>query len=522
MTLHVAACWKKKAMSFELRPYQRQAIDLAYQRLGEGLRPIICAPTGSGKTVIAGHVAKEAIDASKSVLWMTGREEILRQTFTTFNDICGKGNVGILMGKERPWWFYPKITVASWDTLKARWDKADTWHVPADVVLIDECHLALSEKMSETILPHYAGKTVIGLTATPARKSGRGLGSYFTRIIQVRTVQQLIDETFLAPCEYWAGSHADTSRVKIDKKTNDFQEHDLAAASMDGQLIGDVIDNWLRLARDRHTIVFAVNIAHAQALTERFQAAGINSEVIHSKLSPELRREVTDQFRAQKIQVLVNVGIATYGFDCPSISCVVLARQTQSIVLHHQMIGRGIRPKPEGGYCMVLDHADNVRRLGCIEDEIRWRLSEGTEAATNTTREGDVTRDKAAQSPPIKCDTCSHLFSRSRTCPKCGWEKPVASRDIETVQADLVKVRKAQSDLVLEQEDHRRWYLMALGWCESHGKKPGFAYHRYKEKFGEAPSDSWRGMDPVEPDIRVACYLRAGLIRYAKSKRRAA
>ena len=509
-------------MSFDLRPYQRQAIDLAYQRVSEGHRPIICAPTGSGKTVIAGHMANEAIESGKRVLWMTGREEILKQTFATFNDICGPGKVGILMRDEKPWWFYPPVTVASWDTLKARWGKSEVWQIPADVVLVDECHLSLSEKMSQTIMPHYQDKTVVGLTATPARRSGRGLGAYYTRIVQVRSVQQLINEGFLAPCEYWAGAHVDVARLRVDRATNDYQERDLAAASMEGKLIGDVIDNWLRIAKDRHTIVFAVDIAHAQALTERFQGAGISAEVIHSKMAHETRREITGQFRDQRIQVLVNVGIATYGFDCPTISCVVLARPTKSIVLHHQMIGRGIRPKPDGGYCMVLDHADNVRRLGCVEDEIRWRLDEGKDAATNTTREGDPTRNKPPQAPPTECGSCHHVFSLSRVCPKCGWEKPTASRDIETIEADLVKVRKAQNDLKLETQDKRAWYLMARGWCELHGKKPGMAYYRFKDKFGEDAPTSWNRMQTMPPDVRVASYMRAGLIRFAKRKREAA
>jgi DNA repair protein RadD len=506
-------------MSFELRSYQRQAIDLAYQRIAENHRPIICAATGSGKTVIAGHMAKEAMDAGKPVLWVTGREEILRQTFKTFNEICGAGTVGILMRNEKPWWFYPKITVASWDTLKARWNKNDLYKVPAKLFLVDECHLSLSEKMSQTIMPHYQAETVIGLTATPARRSGRGLGSYFTRIIQVRSVQQLMDEQFLSHCEYWAGSHVDTERLKIDRMTNDYRERELAKAALEGKLIGDVIDNWLRLAKDRHTIVFAVDIAHAQALAERFQGIGIAAAVVHSKMMHSTRAQITDQFRSQAIQVLVNVGIAMYGFDCPSISCVVLARPTKSIVLHHQMIGRGIRPKEDGGYCMILDHADNVRRLGCIEDEIRWRLGEGKEAAVNTTREGDPSRNKSPHAPPIECGQCHHVFSSSRVCPKCGWEKPQASRDIETVQADLVKVRKSQSDFKLEAQDKRTWFLMARGWCENHGKKPGMAYYRFIDKFSEKPPKAWNRMQPIAPDMRVSGYMQAGLIRFAKSRR---
>lgn len=503
---------------FELRPYQSEAIATTYQRVEQEHRPIICAPCGSGKTVIAGQLAKDALEAGKRVIWMTGREEIIRQAYRTFSDMCGVKNVGVLcagLAGEAPWWFYPPVTIASWDTLKARWHKSDSWRIPAEVVLIDEAHLSLSEKMRRTVLPYYESKTVVGFTATPARKSGKGLGSFYSRIIQVRSVQQIIDDGFLAPCEYWAGSHADTSAIAHDYKTGDFKAKELAAAHRDGVLIGDVVDNWLRLSKERHTIVFAVDIAHAQSLTERFQAASITAEVIHSKMPHGTREAVSEQFRAGQIQVLVNVGIATYGYDVPEVNCVVVARPTKSIVLWHQMVGRGMRPK-DGDHCMVLDHGDNVRRLGCIEDEIRWRLDEGKEAAANTTRDGDPTRKKPPEAPPTECGQCHYVFSRSRICPKCGWEKPVAARDVETIDADLVRVRKARAELELEKQDRRTWYLMVRGWCLENGKKPGMAFYKFKEKFKEEPPPQWNGMQAIPPNARVNAEMHKAIQNYAR------
>lgn len=500
---------------FELRDYQAEAITMTRARLAEGHRPIICAPTGSGKTVIAGHLAREANEQSQRVLFMSGRQEILRQTFDTFQSICGGDKVGFLMGNFPGWWFYPPITVASWDTLKSRWDKDDGWKIPAELVLVDECHLALSDRMSKTIMPHYAPQTVIGFTATPARRSGKGLGDYFTRIIQVKTVQQLIDGEFLAPCEYWAGSHADVSKVKT--VNGDYDNKGLSRAANDNALIGDVIDNWLRIARDRHTIVFAVDIAHATALTARFQTAGVLAEAIHSKTEPQTRTRLTEQFKSRQFQVLVNVGIATYGYDVPSVNCIVLARPTKSIVLHLQMIGRGMRPKPDGDYCMVLDHADNVRRLGCAEDLIRWRLDSGKPAAANVSR--DAREKKGALVTQTTCEQCNHIFSRSRVCPKCGWEKPFASREVETIEADLVKIAKAKKDLKLEGLDRCAWFRMIRGWVIEYKHKEGAAYYAYRDKFGEEPDRNWWSLSPLEPDDRVHAYMMHRMILFAKSKR---
>lgn len=502
-------------MKYSLRSYQADAIAKTYERLEQGHRPIVCAPTGSGKTIIAGHLAHDAIKDGKRVLFMSGRREILRQTYDVFTDICGVSKVGFLMAGEGPFWFYPSVTVASWDTLKSRW-KHDIWRPLADLVLIDECHLALSEKMTKTILPYYEDRTAVGFTATPARQTGKGLGSYFSRIVQVRTVQQIIDEGYLAPCEYWGGKQIDVSRVRTVR--GDFENKGLSEAAADAVLIGDVIDNWLRLAKDKHTIVFAVDIAHATALADRFQKVGIAAEVVHSKMTQVTRSKLTEQFRNQEFQVLVNVGIATYGYDVPSVTCVVLARPTKSIVLHLQMIGRGMRPKPDGGFTMVLDHADNVRRLGCAEDEIRWRLDEGRQASTNTTREGDATREKEGEAPPTECEQCHYLFSRQRICPKCGWEKPAYARDIEAADADLVKLSRHKKELELESLDRKRWYRMALGWCEIHGKKPGTAFYAYQAKFAEKPPWAWRHAHPLMPDQRVAAYMQSRMIRYAKRR----
>ncbi len=501
-------------MTYELRPYQEDAIAKTYERLEQGHRPIVCAPSGSGKTVIAAHLARDAMKQGKRVLFLSCRREILRRTYETFIEICGEHNVGFLMAGEKPWWFYPPVTIGSQDTLKARWDKSDVWRVPSDVNLLDECHLALSRKMSETILPYYRDKTVIGFTATPARASGKGLGSFFTKIIQVQSVQQIIDDGFLAPCEYWAGSHADVSRLRTVR--GDFENKGLSTAAKDTALIGDVIDNWLRLAKDRHTIVFATDISHAQALTERFQSVGVAAEVVHSKMNQLTRSLLTQQFKEQKFQVLVNVGICTYGYDVPSVTCVILARPTKSIVLHLQMIGRGMRPKEDGGFCRILDHSDNVRRLGAAEDQRRWRLDEGREASINWTREKAQKPDEARHT---ECAECRHLFSNSRICPKCGWEKPTASRDIEALDADLVKIRRSQSRQVVDTLERRSWYRMMKWWVASKGHKPGAAFFAYRDKFHEEPPSDWSSLSPMEPTQRVSGYMLHRQIRFARSRR---
>jgi len=374
--------------------------------------------------------------------------------------------------------------------------------------------------MCQTIIPHYTDAMNIGLTATPARQSGRGLGSHFTRIIQVQSVQQIIDSGYLAGCEYWAGSHADVSGVRT--VNGDFENKGLSSIMNDSVLIGDVVDNWLRLANDRHTIVFATDIAHAEALTKRFQSVGVDAEVIHSKTALSTRSKLTEDFRKQRFQMLINVGIATYGYDVPSVNCVVLARPTKSIVLHLQMIGRGMRPKPDCGFCMVLDHADNVRRLGAAEDEIRWTLDERKCAATNFKRHLDQQNDTKEAELTV-CEQCSYIFGSSRICPQCGWEKPLMARDIESVDADLVKIRHARGEVTeTDWPDRLTVFRMLKGHALTKGYKAGWAAYQYKNKFQIWPARAWNDYGSLEPSKRVKNWILSRQIAYARKQKSAA
>ncbi|KKK98776.1 hypothetical protein LCGC14_2639360, partial [marine sediment metagenome] len=314
---------------FEDRQYQTDAIDYIINE-PDDRRPILCAPTGSGKTVVVAKIAKHYLDQGKTFGFLTPREEILWQNHGVTQEICGQSNVSVFKSGE-PWRSWLPIHIISWPTLRARAGKEHLLWPDVDVLAIDEAHLSLSHMMVEKVLPHYLQtKTkIFGVTATPARKSGKGLGDFFTHIKNVTSVRQLIKDGYLAPCEYWGGKMADLTAVQVVR--GDYNEKQLAAAS--APLVGDVIDNWGRLASERHTIVFAVNVAHCEALTERFRTAGVSVASLHIHKTPERRRQINEEFKRGDIQVLVNVTIASYGYDAPSVDCIVLARPTKSVVL---------------------------------------------------------------------------------------------------------------------------------------------------------------------------------------------
>ena len=511
-----------------LRDYQERTVDRAFKVPDQ---PIFCAATGSGKTVMQAFVARRALEQGYASAILTPRQEIFTQTHEALDDICGLSNVATLSARSKSWNSFKPIHVVSWPTLISRMKKSETWMPKVDFVQVDECHLSLAPKMLEILKYYNPRAKVIGWTATPARATGLGLGDFYSEIVPVTTVPKLIADGYLNPNEYWAGSFADVSG--IGTMNGDYNNKQLALASM--PLVGDIVENWLRLASDRHTIVFAVNIGHAEALTDRFLEAGVVAAAIHNKLDDVLRDEIVRKFKAGIIQVLVNVTIASYGFDSATVDCTVLARRTKSIVLHLQMLGRGMRPGMDTAglidkyewtspswwksgqkrVTMVLDHADNVRQLGEAEDLYRWVLTKGKKACTNVTKE----KAKGAESELNTCESCGYEFKGRRDCPKCGWEIPFTRADVATIDADLVRISEERNLPVGEGFPNREMFFRMLkGFATEKKYKVGFIAVKYKSKTGDYPPNNWENMAGIPPSPQVLAWLKKEQQNYARRK----
>ena len=506
-------------MEIEERQYQADDVNYAMGH-GKDDRVIHCSPTGSGKTVIQALICKRELDRGDGTAILTPRNEIFNQTFKTVAELCGYGNVSRLRAKREgeSWNSSNPVHIVSWPTLIARAKRSEFWFPKVSRVLVDECHLSIAPKILE-ILEHYAPKARIdGYTATPARMTGRGLGAFFTEIKHVTSVRQLINEGWLAPVEYYGGELPDLAGIKIRK--GDYETKKLSDVCI--ELVGDAVDNWLRLASDRHTIVFTVDIAHCEALAERYQQAGVKAAALHTGMDDTERDNVVAAFKAQRIQVLVNVSIASYGFDAPSVNCIQIARPTKSIVLHLQMIGRGMRPKGEEAKyqeCMVLDHAGNVRALGMADDLFRWTLDMGKAAATNWTRHENS--GEAEESKQHTCEECKHIFAGSRVCPKCGWKVPFSKRDVFAAEADLVPIGKNNGKKLPEGwPSHEVFYQMLMFHCKEKGWSIGWAYHKFMEKAECKPPYHWQNLTPVPPSPRIKNWIHSRNIAYAKARKK--
>lgn len=452
-----------------LRPYQISAIDRARQAVLSGHRRIVLvAPTGAGKTQVAVGIARGAIERGNRVLFMAHREELVSQASSRLDSV-GIDH-GVIMANHKR--IKPKcaVQVGSVQTLVRR-------TLPdAEVVILDECHHGAATSFRKILL-QYPESFHIGLTATPYRLDGQGLGFFYTDLIEVTTITELINEKLLVQPREFAPSKPDMSKVHVT--AGDFNEREAAAVMMDPVLIGDIVSWWKKLAEGRTTVCFATSIAHSKAIVESFREADVPAGHIDGEMPKQERRQVLEDLRQGRITLLSNCNIVTEGWDLPECSAVILARPTLSKSLYKQMIGRGLRGGVDGkADCIVLDHADNCRRHGLVTDPEAYTL------------DGIEKRDKKAEAGVKTCKRCYAIVPSDLTeCPECGYEFEVTARAPIPKQkdGDLIELRNVPRPPV----DDRAVKFLArcVASANLRGWKTGAAFHRFREQYGRWPTD---------------------------------
>ena len=365
----------------QLRDYQRVLRNEAESGLqASNARLMLQLPTGGGKTVIAGDILARRLkaDADASAVWLTHRVELAEQT-------CGMLRNAGVSAESRPNWTSgddaPRIdngvAILMAQTVGRR-EPTWTGYGEQDLLVVDEAHHATAESWQKAI--QWWPGPALGMTATPWRLSVKeGFDHLFDGLLTGPQVRELQGENYLCQARALAPDEADTILGgKIDD-TGDYNVSGINQANKfrPGVLTTGVLRFWQKHAEGRQTVVYAVSVGHANNLAREFTKAGVSTGVIHTRTPKGERGKAVESFRDGSLTVLINVAIATEGFDLPDASCVVLARPTLSLALYLQMVGRGLRPKPESNRfrdCLILDLAGNAVRHGLPEDEREWFL----------------------------------------------------------------------------------------------------------------------------------------------------
>lgn len=500
----------------KLRDYQLEVIDGLRREIGRGAKRILLqAPTGAGKTVIAAEIIEKAADKGKRVLFLAHRRELVKQCESKLFSF-GVDH-GIIMAGEFLQMEY-EVQVASIDTLRARALNSDKMPLPrADVIFIDEAHRSLAESYLR-VLNAYPKAIVIGMTATPIRTDGRGLGDVYESIVRCPSVAELTAQGYLVPVQYYAPTIPDLTGVR--KTAGDYNAADLERAMDKRELVGDIVSHWMALGENRPTIVFASGVQHSIHLRDEFEKAGISAAHIDGDTSREARDEVINGLKAGRFKVVTNCMVLTEGFDEPSLSCCVLARPTKSLGLFLQMGGRVLRPDIGKTDTILIDHSGNLYEHGLIEDDHAWPLTSSKALPKN-----HVAKVKERMSKTITCKACGHLYEGQIVCPKCGHKPAREGRYVETRHGHLTRLDKSSRkavEKVFTDQEKLNWYGMFIQYGRERGYKNGWSAHAFNKKFGHFPTqDIHDRAFAVPPSDECKAYIKHLSIRYAKGSSRA-
>ena len=502
-------------MSFILRDYQESAINQIRDKLKAGFkRPLMVLPTGGGKSAIFGKIIQSVIENGKKVLWTVHRRGLVRQMQGVlrehFDVEAGIIMAGVESELDKPVQLGTIQTYTRRQGLDA--PEYNPFNVNADVVMIDEAHRSISPSYQD-VISAYKDKIIIGCTATACRADGRGLGEVYDCLIDVANIKTLTDQGYLAPIRYFVPQHIDLDGVKMSM--GDYQVKSLDEKTNTSKLIGDIVENWLRVAENRKTLVFGVNVKHSIAICEAFQRAGVKAEHLDARSSDEEREEVFKSMARGEITVLTNVALYQEGLDVPSVSCIVMARPTKSMGLLRQCIGRGLRPEKDKENCVLLDHGNVIEEHGLLEEDIIWSLDGTKKAWSKPIRK--------TESKLVRCRACGYVFSGGKVCPECHTECQSFGKQIETIDAELEELKdKKKTNKNMAWADKRIFYGVLLCYAEKKGYKNGWAAHTYKDHFGVWPNDK-RVKDtiPIHPEGKFKNLLKYILIKKAKVYKKA-
>ncbi len=449
------------------RPYQLAGVEQIRNEIRAGSKRVLFVlATGGGKTVVASHIVASAVARGKRVLFVAHRRELINQAYAKLvaNGLA-ENDVGVIMSGDKRRRPGAPVQVASIDTLRTKAKPI------ADLVIIDEAHRSLAKSYRD-LVEQYPAAVVLGLTATPYRADGKGLGEMYSALVVIATPRVLIAEGFLVEPRVYTVPSAklpDLSSVKVSG--GDYDETELAAAVDRVGLVGDIVEHWQRHAGGVRTVAFAVSVQHSQHIAEQFRAAGIAAEHLDGATTTADRDAILARLQSGETLVVSNCGVLCEGWDQPSVKCCILARPTKSTGLYLQQAGRILRPWQDTP-ATILDHAGCAIEHGLPQDDREYTL----DAAKK--------RKKGAENE-APCRTCPACFMvlpvTAKVCPGCGFEFIAEARVLDEIDGQLVEVRPATIEEKREEWD--RLCALAL----QRGYQRGWIFHRYKEKFGTKP-----------------------------------
>ena len=416
-------------LSDRLRDYQVAMLAEVARLMRLGYRRVLLQlPTGGGKTVCAESAISSALQQDQFAQFLVHRRELIKQTSATF---ASAGLPHSFVASGFPFDPTASLLLAGVQTLIRRTGLT----LPPNLIIVDECHHSVSTTYAQ-ILEAYPDAWVLGLTATPERLDGRGLREQYDVMVEGPSVAWLIENGHLSPYRFFAPPGAqDLQGQAIDAG---YREDAVAELVDQPQLVGDIVEHYLRLAPDEQGLAFAANRAHSRKIVDAFKAHGIPAMHIDGDSSDAERDWFDAAFRAGDLRIGSNVALFGEGYDVPNISYLCDAAPSKSLIKVSQCWGRVLRMAPGKTRAIICDHAGNAFRHGLPDDDREWSLG------GRTARE-KAERLAASDAEPVRqCTVCYRVVpSIMRTCPGCDTLFPVKVREIKLTPGELAELKRA-------------------------------------------------------------------------------
>jgi len=511
-----------------------------YNAWDDGYENILAvSPTGSGKTVLFSDAIKDHDGPSTAI---AHRQELVSQISLALardevrHKIIGPKNVIKLivnnhmdeLGKS----YYDPASpcaVAGVDTLVRRQNELSRWCKTVTKWVTDEGHHVLDGNKWGNAINMFPNAVGLGVTATPTRADGRGLGRHadglFDTMVEGPDMRTLINAGFLTDYRIFAPRTEDLDLANVVVgNSGDYNNKQMVDAVRRSHIVGDVVTHYLRIAPGKLGITFVSDVQTAKDTAAEYNRRGVPAAVVTAKTPDAERIKILRQFKNRELLQLVNVDLFGEGFDLPAIEVVSMARPTKSYSLYCQQFGRALRlmvspilmaawgtytdaqrlrfiaesVKP---HAIIIDHVSNIEEAqgghGLPDKRRIWTLDRRERSARVPTADDEI--------PVRACPECTAVYERINIlCPYCGYKPEPAERSgPEYVDGDLAEldpytlaimrgeVAHVDKDPEVIRAECKAKYMPRVGehtwWAgyqRSLGRSDNESYRRFYFKFG--------------------------------------
>lgn len=433
-------------MTVILRPTQSEWIGGISRSYAAGHRRVLgVAVTGFGKTVCFVDIARRTVDRGGEVTIIAHRIEIVQQIAAAL------ARAGVRFGwimAGRPYSSEP-VQVGMVATVANR---ISALRQPR-LLVIDEAHHATAGSYQK-IARAWERCFILGVTASPQRTDGTGLGQCFDTMVLGPSMGEMIARGYLAGFAYFAPRPvADLSGIKT--RGGDYATDELAAAMDRASITGDAIGHYAKHLAGRPAIAFCASVEHANHVAEQFTAVGWKAASVDGSTDHMVRADRIAAIGDGRLNVLTSCDIISEGTDIPAVAGAILLRPTKSLIIFLQQCGRVLRAKADGSKAIILDHVGSVLEHGMPDDDREWSL-DGRAKRRAAVSVAQCPKCYAAHRPAPRCPACGHVYAAAPTAARRPQEREGVLEQVdgaslphfngEKLQAALREARRKPTD----------------------------------------------------------------------------